>query len=50
MPVRLTDDQLATYFAEAEDGCDVDRLITCGRGRLGRDIQLTPRLYGTSDS
>lgn len=41
MPVRLTDDQLATYVAEAEDGCDVDRLITCGRGRLGRDIQLT---------
>lgn len=41
MPVRLTDDQLATYVAEAEDGYDLDRLSTRGRGRLGQDIQLT---------
>lgn len=32
MRVRLTDDQLATYVAEAEDGYDVDRLITRGCG------------------
>ena len=32
MPVRLTDDQLATYVAEAEDGYDLDRLSTRGRG------------------
>ena len=36
MPVRLTDDQLATYVAEAEDGYDLDRLSTRGRGRLGQ--------------
>lgn len=41
MPVRLTDDQLATYVAEAEDGYDLDRLSTRGRGRLGQDIQRT---------
>lgn len=41
MPVRLTDDQLATYVAEAEDGYDLDRLSTRGRGRLGQDIHRT---------
>lgn len=39
MPVRLTDDQLATYVAEAEDGYDVDRLITRGRGYPGQGIR-----------
>ena len=41
MPVRLTDHQLATYAAEAEDGYDVDRLITCGHGYPGQGIRPT---------
>ena len=41
MPVRLTDDQLATYVAEAKDGYDVDRLITRDRGYPGQGIRPT---------
>lgn len=41
MPVCLTDDQLATYVAEAEDGYDVNRLITRGRGYYGQGIRPT---------
>ena len=41
MRVRLTDDQLATYVAEAEDGYDVDRLITRGCGYPGQGIRPT---------
>ena len=41
MRIRLTDDQLATYVAEAEDGYDVDRLITRGCGYPGQGIRPT---------
>lgn len=36
MPVHLTEEQLADYVAEAEEGYDVETLLARGRGRPGR--------------